>query len=47
MMTESRSDVLEAMLGLPAPYVVDRIDLDEVELFVRLHVRYGSPRLRG
>jgi transposase len=42
MVAWSKEDILEKMLGLPHPYIVDRIELDEVGLSVRFHVRYGS-----
>lgn len=30
------------MLGLPEPFVIDRYDVDDIELSVRIHVRYGA-----
>lgn len=42
-MTKKRTEAyLEALLGLPAPYVVDRMELNDSLLMVRIHVRYNA-----
>lgn len=42
-MTKKHTEAyLEALLGLPTPYVVDRMELNDSALCVRIHVRYAA-----
>lgn len=42
-MTKKNTEAyMEALLGLPSPYVVDRMELNDAALCVRIHVRYDA-----